>query len=263
MLQRQSAMTDKPFASPPLDENTARLLEQLLRIARISALEETASGIAHELNQPIGAIATFAQAAERMLSRDPPMVQEAQEVLRHITNESMGAGECIHRIRYIFTDRDGARETCSLLDVIEELLPIAKLLATRAGIEVQLQVQDDLPLVSIDRLRIQHVLFTLLQNALEAPPQADAPPMILIDVTGTRYEVRTSIRDRGAGLSAEARQQLFRPFFTTKRHGTGLGLASSRAIIEAHQGHIGVEDAEGGGAGFWFTLPAAAQNTAI
>ena len=261
--QHPPVMTDTPLTASSLDENPARLLEQLMRIARISALEEMASGIAHELNQPIGAIATFSQAAERMLLRDPPMVKEALEVLRHITNESMGAGQGIHRIRRLFRDRDGAREICSFADVLDELLPIMKLLAERSGVALELRVQDNLPNVSIDRLRIQHVLFTLVQNALEAPPQADAPPSILIEVTGDRYEVCTRIVDRGAGLSPESRAQLFRPFFTTKRQGTGLGLASSKAIVEAHQGSIGVDDVDGGGARFWFTLPTAEGSTAV
>ena len=249
-------------ASQPLDEQTARLLEQLLGIARSSALEEMASGIAHELNQPIGAVATFAQAAERMLQRNPPMVTEALDVLRHITNEAMGAGQGIHRIRKLFNDRHAAREICSLADVLNELLPVMRLLADRAGIELIVDVQPDLPAVSIDRLRIQHVLFTLLQNALESPTRIGSAAKVVVTVRADRYEVRTRIEDHGPGLSAEARTQLFRPFYTTKRNGTGLGLASSRAIIESHQGSIGADDVTGGGACFWFVLPAAPENPA-
>lgn len=259
MLHTRPSMTANPPL--PLDEPTSRLLEQLLDIARSSALEEMASGIAHELNQPIGAIATFAQAAERMLQRDPPMVGEALEVLRHITHEALGAGQGIHRIRKLFNDRHAAREVCSLTHVIEELLPVMKLLADRAGIELILHVAPDLPQVSIDRLRIQHVLFNLVQNALESPVRAGAPAQVKVSITADRYEVRTQIEDRGAGLSAETRGQLFRAFYTTKRNGTGLGLASSRAIVEAHQGSIGADDVQGGGACFWFTLPVAADNT--
>jgi signal transduction histidine kinase len=247
-------------ASQSLDEQTARLLEQLLGIARSSALEEMVSGIAHELNQPIGAVATFAQAAERMLQRDPPMVKEALEVLRHITNEALGAGQGIHRIRKLFNDRQAAREVCSLADVLDELLPVMRLLADRAGIELIVNVDPNLPRVSIDRLRIQHVLFTLLQNALESPTRTDGTPQVIVTVSADRYEVRTRIEDHGAGLSAEARSQLFRPFYTSKRNGTGLGLASSRAIIEAHQGSIGADNVKDGGACFWFTLPVAADS---
>jgi hypothetical protein len=177
--------------------------------------------------------------------------------MRHISKEALGAGQGIHRIRKLFNDHDVARETCALPQVFDELLPVMKLLADRSGIRLAVEVQPDLPRVAIDRLRIQHVLFTLLQNALEAPRRADAAKTITIELSADRYEVRTRVLDHGMGLSAESRSQIFRPFFTTKRHGTGLGLASSRAIVEAHQGSIGVEDADGGTC-FWFTLPVAA-----
>jgi C4-dicarboxylate-specific signal transduction histidine kinase len=110
--------------------------------------------------------------------------------------------------------------------------------------------------VSIDRLRIQHVLFTLVQNAVEAPTRSQELPEIRIDVTGDRYGVQIAVTDRGAGVPDQARAQLFHPFFTTKAHGTGLGLASSRAIAEAHQGSMGFENAQDGGACFTLRLPA-------
>lgn len=251
-----------PPDSLPPEDSTARLLEQLMRMARSSALEEMASGIAHELNQPIGAIATFAQAAERMLARDPPMVTEALEVLHHIADEAFGAGQGIHRIRKLFNDRDAARETCSLGDVLCELLPVMTLLADRAGMRLDVRIQPDLPSVSIDRLRIQHVLFTLLQNALEVQHRNDTARTITVALTGDRYQVRTDVEDHGIGLTDEQHKQIFRPFFTTKRHGTGLGLASSRAIVESHQGTIGVGNLDAGGTRFWFTLPAVADTTA-
>ena len=110
--------------------------------------------------------------------------------------------------------------------------------------------------------RHQHVLFTLAQNALEAPRQPGKQPRVEIELSGDRYAVTTSVSDDGLGIGEAARDNLFRPFFTTKANGTGLGLASSRAIIESHGGTIGFEDIASGGARFWFRLPAAAQGTA-
>lgn len=229
-----------------------------MQVARTSALEEMASGFAHELNQPIGAIATFAQAAERMLARPEPMVASAAEVLNHISTEALNAGQGIRRIRALFDRANAARTTSQVADVASELLPVLQLLAVRHGITLQLEMQPDLPDVCIDRLRIQHVLFALVQNALEAPPRQDTPPGVRIEISGDRYAVQVSVIDRSAGPPADARAQLFRPFFTTKPNGTGLGLASSRAIVEAHGGGIGFDDDASGGARFWFTLPAAA-----
>jgi C4-dicarboxylate-specific signal transduction histidine kinase len=239
------------------EQRTARLLEKLLQVARTSALEEMASGMAHELNQPIGAIATFAQAGQRMLLRPDPMIDAAAEVLGHISSEALQAGQGIHRIRNLFNGREVARESCHVAEVVTELLPVLHVLASRSGAHIAADTAHDLPAVLMDRLRIQHVLFTLVQNALEAPRREGVPPGVGIEVTGDRYAVRVAITDRGTGVSDEIAQGLFRPFFTTKRTGTGLGLASSRAIVEAHGGAIGFENVAGSGARFWFRLPAA------
>lgn len=232
------------------------LIEQLMTIARVSALEEMASGIAHELNQPLGAIATFSQAGERMLSRPQPMTSAALEVLQHINREAMNAGEGIRRIRRLFNRTGTKRPPCSMRDLVAELKPVLDLLAARFNSTLIVKCEDNLPTVAVDRLRIQHVLLTLVQNALEAPKLPGTSNTVRIDLTSDRYSVETSVTDRGLGIEEQQKPQIFRPFFTTKGDGTGLGLASSRAIIESHEGTIGFEDAEGGGTRFWFRLPA-------
>jgi C4-dicarboxylate-specific signal transduction histidine kinase len=237
---------------------TAQLLEQLLQIARLSALEEIASGMAHELNQPIGAITTFAQAARRMLDRPEPMIPPSVEVLEHISNEALNAGAGIRRIRSLFNGNPHGRVVCDISDVLAELRPVLDVLATRWKAQLALTVQPTIPEVAIDRLRIQHVLFTLGQNALEAPTRSGDPPNVRIAIDGDRYGVRINIDDSGIGIAAADKARLFHPFFTTKHNGTGLGLASSRAIIEAHDGTIGVEDIPGG-TRFWLRLPAATK----
>jgi len=228
-----------------------------MEIARISALAEMASGIAHELNQPLGAIATFSQAGERLLNRPEPLVQRALEVFRHISAEAMSAGEGIRRIRRLFDQQEPTRARCRMDQLIEELRPVLAVLALRIKAELQFNVAPDLPELLIDRLRIQHVLFALVQNALDASSQNAGPARVTIEVHSDRYAVETSITDSGSGIPAEIRDQLFRPFFTTKPRGTGLGLASTRAIIEAHQGTIGFEQVPSGGSRFWFRLPVA------
>lgn len=244
-------------------EQTAQLLERLLQIARISALEEMASGFAHELNQPIGAITTFAQAAQRMLNRPEPMLQQTSEVLQHISQEALNAGQGIRRIRSLFNGQSNGHVECRIGDVIGELMPIFELLARPRAAKLTLSIQPELPDVSIDRLRIQHVLLTLVQNAAEATTPPGEQPQISIEVTGDRYGVQIAVTDRGTGIPEQARDQLFHPFFTTKAQGTGLGLASSRAIAEAHDGSIGFENVSGGGARFSLRLPAATSDGGI
>jgi len=232
------------------------ILNQLLEIARISALAEMASGIAHELNQPLGAIATFAQAGERMLSRQEPLLDKATDVFRQINHEALGAGEGIRRIRRLFEYEDAERASCHLPEVIAELQPVLEMLALRVGGRLQVDAAAALPKLLIDKLKIQHVLFALVQNAFDAAGERpSASASVKIAVYGDRYGVETSVIDSGPGVAAEVQGQLFRPFFTTKARGTGLGLASSRAIIEAHEGTIGFEVRPGGGSRFWFRLP--------
>lgn len=234
-------------------------MRQLMEITRISALAELASGIAHELNQPLGAIATYAQAGERMLNRPEPLISQTSEVLRQINHEALGAGEGIRRIRRLFDKDDSARARCQIPDLVRELQPVLEMLTAHIDGQLKIDVADGLPAVNIDRLRIQHVLFALVQNACDASAQACVGPIIGIEVTSNRYEVQISITDSGHGVLPDTRDQLFRPFYTTKPQGTGLGLASSRAIVEAHEGTIGFENLPSGSSRFWFHLPVAEQ----
>jgi two-component system sensor kinase FixL len=231
------------------------ILNQLMEIARISALAEMASGIAHELNQPLGAIATFSQAGDRLLNRPEPMVPQALEVFRQINAAAMGAGEGIRRIRRLFDHQDANHTQSRMNALIEELRPLLTVLAAPMHADLTIEVDAAMPELMIDRLRIQHVLFALVQNALDSSTQGSGKPRIKIEAHADRYAVETSVTDSGPGVSSAIQQQLFRPFFTTKARGTGLGLASARAIIEAHGGTIGFENLGTSGSRFWFRLP--------
>jgi len=228
-----------------------------MEIARASALAEMASGIAHELNQPLGAIAIFSQAGQRMLNQPDPMVNRALEVFRQINLEALTAGEGIQRIRRLFGQELPNRTRCQLPELIAELQPVLDTLALPVMGGVRVDVSYPVPDLLLDRLRIQHVLCALAQNAVDASIQTPNAPTILIDVSSDRYSVETGVTDSGAGVPAELQDQLFRPFFTTKAQGTGLGLASSRAIIESHEGTIGFANVPAGGSRFWFRLPVA------
>jgi C4-dicarboxylate-specific signal transduction histidine kinase len=238
---------------------SAVLLQRLMEIARASALAEMASGVAHELNQPLGAIATYSQAGERMLNRPEPMVNRALDVFRQISQEALGAGEGIKRIRRLFEHRSPDRTPCQMSEIIEELRPVLDGLALRANGVVSVRAQQPLPDLLIDRTRIQHVLYALTDNAVDASSSRSASPSIQIDISADQYSVETGISDVGSGIPPDVQSHLFRPFYTTKAQGTGLGLASSRAIIESHDGTIGFENLPAGGSRFWFRLPRAAN----
>ena len=229
------------------------LLEQLVVISRDSALEEMASGISHELNQPLGAIVTFAQAGERILSRPDVSIEQAREVFQLISKEALTAAEGIRQMRRLFQRGVLNRTACAIDEVVSELQDVLALLASNSGVHLSIQVGPDLPLVNIDPLRIQHVLFTLTKNAIEACTGCD-DASVVIEVSDHRYAIEVTVTDTGVGISPIHRTQIFHPFFSTKG-GTGLGLASARAIVEAHEGTIGFDARAGTPTRFWFRIP--------
>ena len=233
------------------------ILSQLMEMARVSALAELASGIAHEINQPLGAIATFAQAADRMLNKPAPMIGQTIDVLHQIHQQALDAGASMRRIRRLFDREQLARTACRMSDLVGDLKPVLDFVAKSIHGRVDLDVPDeDFAVVNVDCLSIQHVLFVLFQNACDACGST-ANPVIRLSVRQDRYGVETSVVDPGPGVPTALKDQVFRPFFTTKPRGTGLGLASCRAIIEAHGGTMGFENLATGGCRFWFRLPAA------
>jgi two-component system sensor kinase FixL len=231
------------------------MLERLLEMGRSAALAEMAGGIAHELNQPLGAIATFAQAGDRLLNRPEPLVGRALDVFRQITAEALAAGEELGRIRGRFNHGSVERTCAQMPAVIEELRPVLELMADCAHVNLTLAVEVPVPDVVIEKLPIQHVVFSLVQNALHACAESDRPRRARLAVGADRYAVEVSVTDSGPGIASQASERIFRPFFTTKPRGAGLGLASCRAIVATHDGTIGFEPGTDGGTRFWFRLP--------
>jgi C4-dicarboxylate-specific signal transduction histidine kinase len=232
-------------------------LSQLSAAIRSLVLAEMASGMAHELNQPLAAIATFSHAGERMLNRSDPMVERALDVFRQIGQEALGAGSRLQKIRNLFELDRSHHTRCQIAELIAQMQPILMTAAEQADVTLKFDMTGTYPAVQVDRLRIQSVLLALVQNAIEASSVHAGERVIRIDVVAERHAVEIGIVDSGAGITAEHAEQMFRPFFTTKAHGTGLGLAASRATIEAHEGTMGFLNLSAGGTRFWFRLPIA------
>ena len=173
-----------------------------MEISRLSALTELASGIAHEINQPLGAIATFAQAGERMLNRKEPLVEETLDVLRQITDAALSAGEGIRRIRRLFDQDSSVRSSCQISELIDELEPVLELFASRVGGQLHIDITPGVPAVMADRLRIQHVLVALVQNAWDASALCEGVPKITVsDEQRSIYggDQRPGFGSRGTG----------------------------------------------------------------
>ena len=240
-------------------EEAARQSEaRLNHFARLSTMGEMAAGLAHEINQPLTAIATFSQAATRMLSRPEGIEREdLSEALDQITAQALRAGEVIRRLRAFVKNREVRHERVDCRRVVEDSRLLLEADARSNNVQLRLRVADSLPPITADPVQLQQVLINLVRNAIDASvdvPSAHREVILSANLDGDGM-VEVAVADHGHGLSTEAAERLFHPFFTTKPGGTGLGLVISNSIIRAHNGRLAYRSTPGGGCTFFFTLP--------
>jgi two-component system, LuxR family, sensor kinase FixL len=233
--------------------------DKLTHFARLSTMGEMATGLAHEINQPLTAIATYAQAATRLIAAGDTDPAELTEVLGQITAQALRAGEVIRRLRNFVKNRVARTETVDLNRLIEDLRVLADTDARASDVRLVVELGTALPPVAADAVQIQQVLLNLVRNAIDVTLETPgARREITVQTRSAGGEVEVRVVDHGRGIAPEVAPQLFNPFFTTKPAGTGLGLAISRSIIRAHRGRLEYTATPGGGATFCFTLPASA-----
>jgi len=213
--------------------------EFLSRTTRTTSMAEMAASIAHELNQPLTALATDASACMRWLNADPVNVTKASAAAERIISESTRAGAVLRRVRSLFGKSDYVREVTDLNDLIVDLASMLREDAIRRGVLIKLRLGETIPMLSLDPVQIQQVLLNLIINGMESMAAVERPKVLEISsaLTG-KDEVVVAVSDSGSGFSDQDRERLFEPFFTTKQDGTGIGLAICRSIIEAHDGRI-------------------------
>ena len=244
-------------------DTQARLQElqaELLHISRLSALGEMASALAHELNQPLSAIANYLQGGRRLLALDPPDAERAGVALEKASEQALRAGEVIRRLRGFVTRGEGERVTESLSKLIEEASALALIGAKEHGVRVTYRFAPGADLVLADKIQVQQVLLNLIRNALEAMLGVRRRDLTISTTAEGGGLVRVSVEDTGTGLTADVAERLFQPFVSTKAEGMGVGLSISRTIIEAHGGRIWAEANAAGGTTFIFTLRAAGSS---
>jgi two-component system sensor kinase FixL len=253
-----------------LEADSRRLQDRLTDVARTAALGEMASGIAHELNQPLAAIATFAQAGERILSRvlDPgapgaPMplavgpIEKAAGIFKDIATQALRGGDIIRHMRSLMRLRSLEHTEIDLRELMREMQAQFDLMTRGDGSEVRVNAGGVPAKVLADAAELQYVTLLLVQNALEAQRETGKGGCVLVGVDVRPPWVVVTVTDSGPGVAPEKRDLLFKPFFTTKVHGTGLGLASGRAVIDRYRGTVGYDTPPGGGSQFWFKIPCA------
>ena len=240
-------------------EERERLREAQADLAhanRVTTMGELTASVAHEVNQPIAASLTNARTCLRWLAGDTPNIEEAREAAMRIVQDQTRAAEIIARIRMLFKKSAPQRELVDMNEIIREMVVHLRVEATRHLISLRTELAVDLPQFMGDRVQLQQVMMNLMMNGIDAMTGVDGTRELIIKSQFAEDgKVRVSVSDTGVGLPAEQANHIFDAFFTTKLHGTGMGLRISRSIIESHGGRLWAEENTPRGASFSFVLP--------
>jgi signal transduction histidine kinase len=238
------------------EERALQHQADLAHVDRINIMGEMASGLAHELNQPLSAISTYCQAGLRIIDSLEDKPEKLAHALEHASIQSQRAGEIIRRMRRFTGKGVVRRKPVNINQVIKNVLGFIEVELSRKEIKLQLDLADDLPEAIADEIQIEQVILNLLHNAIEAM-FSTSDHMRLLRVSSMRGAADTlqvTVKDSGPGMDAATLERIFDTFFTTRKNGMGLGLAISRSIVEAHGGKLWAESSTGSGATFHFTV---------
>jgi C4-dicarboxylate-specific signal transduction histidine kinase len=239
-----------------LDESRA----QVAHIARVATLGELAAAISHELSQPLTAIRASAEAAVLFLTRATPRVNDAREILRDIVKNGSRASEVLEHIRMLVRKETPASEPVDLNHVCSRVVQLLDHDAGRRELTLRLALDPGVELVTGDAVQLQQVVLNLALNAMdavEASPPNGRVPEVVVGTSAGNESAEIFVRDTGPGLPPDLQLRIFEPFFSTKSHGLGMGLAIVRSIVERHHGRVRAENADAGGAVFRVQLPVA------
>ncbi len=239
------------------EDSLARTRSELARVGRASSLGELAASIAHEVNQPLAAVAANGHACLRWLDARPPNEHEVRLAVERIIRDANRAGDVIARIRNFLRRVEPTRQGLPIRTVIDEVLGMIRAEAHGQGVALQVQLDDGLPPVAGDAVQLQQVVLNLVMNALESIARAGRSQNSVTIGTCRHDEsaLRVDVRDSGGGLDADAPDRIFEAFYTTKPEGMGMGLAIAHSIVEAHGGRLWVTPNADAGVTFHFTVP--------
>jgi C4-dicarboxylate-specific signal transduction histidine kinase len=234
---------------------------ELARVTRLSTLGALAASISHEVNQPLAAVVTNADACMMWLSSASPNLEEARSAVDSIAREGTRASEVVRRIRAMFTKASPERTPVAINDLVRDVDALMQTEASRNQVKLITKLRDDLPLVLGDRVQLQQVLVNLVQNGIEAMNAITDRPrqVVLRSALQSPDELLVSVQDSGIGVDSKNERRIFDAFFTTKSQGMGMGLAICQSIIEAHGGRLWASANPDYGTTLQFTLPAATK----
>lgn len=244
------------------EEEAQQHLNQLAHVSRVFTMNQMVSGLAHELNQPLAAIANFAHACRYRISKSSIKDQKTLlESIEQIAVQADRAGQIIRRLRDFVRRADSSRSRENINDLVGNVLGLLEIEARAHGVQVETDLAADLPRVAVDRIQIEQVITNLVKNAMEATRDLPAElwRVTLRTEINAHGMLEVSVTDNGKGIDAKELNKVFEPFYTTKQSGMGLGLSISRSIVEAHSGRLDAVRNDPRGMTFLFTLPIAAE----
>ena len=219
---------------------------------------------AHELNQPLGAIASYVSGCRNVLASATPNMGQLGQALDKMGEQAKRAGHIIRGIREFVQRRAPRRQRCDINTLLDTVLGLLGHEIVRRMVDVSILQSEGMPPIFADAVMLEQVLFNLIKNAMEAMDNVPAAQRVLaINLARDADMLRVVIADRGVGIAPEQQEQLFKPFFTTKDTGMGIGLNICRSIIEHHHGRMWVETNPGGGTRFYFTVPFSSEEEAV
>jgi NO-binding membrane sensor protein with MHYT domain len=244
------------FERKRAEETLRQAQADLARVNRVNTMAELTASLAHEVNQPISAAVTNADACLRWLDGDTPNLEEARAAAMEIVKDGTRAAEIITRIRLLFKKGTAQRELLDVNEVIREMIVLLHSEVARYSISVRTELAGDLPQVMADRVQLQQVMMNLISNSIDAMKVVDGTRELAIKSRRAENgQLMVSVSDTGVGLPPQQANQIFEAFFTTKVHGTGMGLSISRSIVASHDGRLWAADNSPRGASFHLILP--------
>jgi C4-dicarboxylate-specific signal transduction histidine kinase len=229
----------------------------LAHVTRVTTLGQLTASIAHEVNQPLSAVVTNAEACVRWLDRETPDLDQARSAAEWVIKDGKRAGEVIRRVRALVNKADTQKAPLDVNEVVHEVITLVQRELLSQRVSLRMVLEPALPLVLADRVQLQQVIINLVMNSIEAlQPVTDRPRELVIrSHQDEAHQVLVTVKDRGVGISPGNADRLFNAFFTTKSSGMGMGLSICSSIIEAHGGRLSASSNVGPGATFQFALP--------
>ena len=252
---RAQVLLDATQGRAQAEARESRLREELAHAGRVAIAGELATSLAHEVNQPLAAIVTNAQAGQRYLARDGFSRADLDEILGDIAQQGRRASEVIRRLREFLRKHESLRVHLDVNQVVRDTLPLLRREIEEHGVRTTLELEENLPGVLADAVQLQQVVVNLVKNSCEALTRHPQPRLIEIRTSSYDGRVRMDVCDNGPGLAPQVAARLFQPYVTTKADGMGLGLAICRSIVEAHGGRLAAEPRAQGGMCFQLDLP--------